>query len=710
MRIRDDYVFGTTTAALTNVATSMSSAELARLGVVANPDIAAITLHNSTTGLYEIVHVTAHTAAATTATILRGQEGSSAQAWPAGTTWLHGVTATDLALKADLDAPALTGAATLDGQAIVKTNDPRLTDARTPVAHTHTLANVTDVTASAAEVNILDGAIVTVTEINFLDGVTSSIQTQLNGKAASSHTHVIGDLPTDATVPAALGTAAAGTATTIARRDHVHAMPTAAQVGAAATSHTHTKANITDFAHTHLIADLPTDATVPAALGVAAAGTAATVARRDHVHAMPTAADVGASPSSHGHALTDAGITGVLAVAKGGTNSTATPTNGGVGYGTGTAHAYTAAGTSKQVIQSNGAAAPSWVTLDLTYMPDAWIKKAARVATTVNITLSGTQTIDTVAVVAGDRVLVKNQTTAAQNGLYTVAAGAWTRVAGGDSSVEIAGATVSVDQGSQGGQIWTNTFKTTDTLGTTAMNWYKVVDTSQVGAVNGVASLDAAGDVPIAQIPTGTTGTTVALGNHTHALSAITSVFDATVPAALGTAATGAAATAARRDHVHAMPTAANVGAEPAFAAGTAAQYRRGDKTWQTLNATAVGLGNVTNEAQALRTLGGDEAVAVASGTSGTVTLNCATASVFTLAPTAAVTTLSITNPPASGNACTITLIVNQGATPYAIATPTGGVFYGAASPTQAANKDCIFTYLTTTAGASWHCSAAVQA
>jgi len=49
-----------------------------------------------------------------------------------------------------------------------------------------------------------------------------------------------------------------------------------------------------------------------------------------------------------------------LAIASGGTNSAATPTLGGVGYGTGTAHAYTAAGTAGKVLTANGAAAPTW--------------------------------------------------------------------------------------------------------------------------------------------------------------------------------------------------------------------------------------------------------------------------------------------------------------------------------------------------------------
>ena len=49
------------------------------------------------------------------------------------------------------------------------------------------------------------------------------------------------------------------------------------------------------------------------------------------------------------------------------------------------------------------------------------------VATTGAITLTGTQTIDGIAVVAGDRILVKDQGTASANGIYIVAAGAWSR-------------------------------------------------------------------------------------------------------------------------------------------------------------------------------------------------------------------------------------------------------------------------------------------
>jgi hypothetical protein len=55
-------------------------------------------------------------------------------------------------------------------------------------------------------------------------------------------------------------------------------------------------------------------------------------------------------------------VTGTLPIANGGTNSTATPTAGGVAYGTGSAYAITSAGTAGQVLTSNGTSPPSWQT------------------------------------------------------------------------------------------------------------------------------------------------------------------------------------------------------------------------------------------------------------------------------------------------------------------------------------------------------------
>lgn len=133
----------------------------------------------------------------------------------------------------------------------------------------------------------------------------------------------------------------------------------------------------------------------------------------------------------------------------------------------------TGAGEAVEYAQMNTAisTALATATAGITY------KAPVRAATTANITLSGTQTIDGVALTAGQRVLVKNQTTTSQNGLYLVAAGAWTRTTDADSAAELeGGVVVPVDEGTtQADTVW---MLTTDvvTLGTDAITF------SQFGA------------------------------------------------------------------------------------------------------------------------------------------------------------------------------------------------------------------------------------
>lgn len=99
-------------------------------------------------------------------------------------------------------------------------------------------------------------------------------------------------------------------------------------------------------------------------------------------------------------------------------------------------------------------------------------KEPVRCATTANITLSGLQAIDGVTVVANDRVLVKNQSTVTQNGVYLAAAGAWTRAVDMDASAEVLGASVFVSEGiSQGNQQWQMTTDGPITVGSTALTW-----------------------------------------------------------------------------------------------------------------------------------------------------------------------------------------------------------------------------------------------
>jgi hypothetical protein len=87
-----------------------------------------------------------------------------------------------------------------------------------------------------------------------------------------------------------------------------------------------------------------------------------------------------------------------------------------------------------------------WYTFPSVSEVDSW-KDPVRAATTANIVLSGEQTIDGVAIVTGDRVLVKDQTIATTNGLYVASTGAWTRTTDADTSAELEGAAVGVNEG-----------------------------------------------------------------------------------------------------------------------------------------------------------------------------------------------------------------------------------------------------------------------
>lgn len=76
------------------------------------------------------------------------------------------------------------------------------------------------------------------------------------------------------------------------------------------------------------------------------------------------------------------------------------------------------------------------------------VKASVKAATTGAITLSNTQTVDGVALSAGDRVLVKDQGTASTNGIYIVASGSWTRATDANTSEEVTpGMFVFVEQG-----------------------------------------------------------------------------------------------------------------------------------------------------------------------------------------------------------------------------------------------------------------------
>ncbi len=99
------------------------------------------------------------------------------------------------------------------------------------------------------------------------------------------------------------------------------------------------------------------------------------------------------------------------------------------------------------------------------------VKESVRVATTGTITLSGLQTVDGIAVSAGDRVLVKNQTTASQNGIYIVAVGAWTRASDANTAnLLVPGFVTFAAEGTQKGG-WTFRNAATPIVGSTGLSF-----------------------------------------------------------------------------------------------------------------------------------------------------------------------------------------------------------------------------------------------
>lgn len=81
----------------------------------------------------------------------------------------------------------------------------------------------------------------------------------------------------------------------------------------------------------------------------------------------------------------------------------------------------------------------------------ATFKAPVRVATTANTALTGLLTIDGVTLIAGDRILVKDQTTTTEDGIYIAAAGAWTRAVDAAVGIDVAQTYIPVAEGTVNG-------------------------------------------------------------------------------------------------------------------------------------------------------------------------------------------------------------------------------------------------------------------
>lgn len=115
-------------------------------------------------------------------------------------------------------------------------------------------------------------------------------------------------------------------------------------------------------------------------------------------------------------------------------------------------------------------------------------KSSVACATTSSITLSGLQTVDGRTLVAGDRVLVKDQATQSANGIYVADAGAWPRATDMDTAAECNGIYVRVLNGTINADTYWEQTTTVVTLGTDNIVW-TATGAAGNGQIAGVASM-----------------------------------------------------------------------------------------------------------------------------------------------------------------------------------------------------------------------------
>lgn len=128
----------------------------------------------------------------------------------------------------------------------------------------------------------------------------------------------------------------------------------------------------------------------------------------------------------------------------------------------------------------------------------AW-KDNPRVASQSNVNLASPgATIDGITMVSEDRMLIRNQSTAAQNGIYVWNGDAVpaTRALDADTAIELENATTTVDEGTDAGTTWRQT-SVNFTLGSDAVNFiaFGVASPSASESTAGIAELATQGEV-----------------------------------------------------------------------------------------------------------------------------------------------------------------------------------------------------------------------
>lgn len=246
-------------------------------------------------------------------------------------------------------------------------------------------------------------------------------------------------------------------------------------------------------------------------------------------------------------------------------------------------------------------------------------KAPAITATGANITLSGLQTINGVTVVAGDTVLVKDQTNPAQNGIYIASATAWTYSVGGDTWNEYIGAIIFITSGSLSGTAWYCTAQPGGTLGVTAMNWSNFSVASSYTAGTGLQLIGTQFSIANTGVSAATYGSATASAViAVNAQGQITSASNSTITPAVGSitglgtgVATALAAGVTGSGNIVLATSPSLV--TPLLGTPTSGDFSTGTFTWPTFNQNTTGTAsNVTG------------VVAIANGGTGQTTASAA--------------------------------------------------------------------------------------
>ncbi len=282
-----------------------------------------------------------------------------------------------------------------------------------------------------------------------------------NSYARTDHTHGTPSLTSNAASTQAIGdSATVGTGTAPARDDHKHAMPAfgtvTGQTTYGASSGNGSSANIARADHTHGTPSLSTNVASNITATSAANGTGTAPAKDDHVHGF-TPGNFAISAFGQATASVNLNSNKIINLAD--------PTSA-------------QDGATKAYVDSVAQG------LD--------VKASVHVATTTNGTLATSfangQTVDGVALVTGDRILIKNQTTASENGIYTVnATGAPTRATDMNTGAEFPGAFTFVEEGTTNADTgWVCTNNTPVTVGSTAITFAQFSGAGTYIAGNGL--------------------------------------------------------------------------------------------------------------------------------------------------------------------------------------------------------------------------------